>query len=212
MDLNIMMREQARGALQTALDAAVTNGDTAAATKIADDIAKLAVSTAPKAPPYGQDEIKAELNKQPWFGTDPRRSAKAVELGKSMDLGKFASAAAFAEALVKAVDAEFAPAAAAGASDEDAEPPASDEDAEPPASERKPRRSDGPGESDLPRGSSARSKGPWTKLGDAPADIQKEVNRTADKFAPKTKEGREAFVTRALESHYAIHQRKAGKK
>lgn len=235
-DLNVMMREQARAGLQTQLDAAVTNGDTAAATKIADDIAKLAVQSAPKAPPYGQAEVIAELEKLPWFGVDPKKSAKAMEFGKTMDFKKFATAAAMAEALVKAVDAEFKPAPAAGAADdalvdedgnpvnEDGEPV--DEDGELLTAEAiaarkaaaKPgkKRTDGPGENDTlnNRAAGARRTGPWTKLSDAPAAIQTEIKRSADKFisAKAPKEQRETYTARALESHYTIHQRKAGKK
>lgn len=238
-DLNVMMREQARAGLQTQLDAAVTNGDTAAATKIADDIAKLAVQSAPKAPPYGQAEVIAELEKLPWFGTDPKKSAKVMEFGKTMDFKKFATAAAMAEALVKAVDAEFKPAPAAGAANEDALVDADgnpvnedgepvDEDGEPLTAEaiaarkaagtkKPPKRTDGPGENDTlnSRAGGTRRTGPWTKLSDAPANIQAEIKRSADKFisAKAPKEQRDTYVARALESHYAIHQRsKAGKK
>lgn len=222
MDLNVMIREQARAGLQTRLDAAVTNGDTAEATKVADEIAKLAVVAAPAAPPYGQAEIRAELEKAPWFGVDPKRTSKAIEFGKDMNLKKFATAAAFAEALVKAVDEEFKPAAAAPGAGEDEDEPGEGEgegegeggkDGKDPP-ERKPaqRRTDGPGEGDNnQRGNTRRAAGPWAKVSDAPADVRAEIERTAGKFAPKTKEGREAFVKRALEAHYAEHQRK-GKK
>lgn len=218
MDLNVMIREQARAGLQTRLDAAVTSGDTAEATKVADEIAKLAVVAAPAAPPYGQADIRAELEKAPWFGTDPKRTSKAIEFGKDMNLKKFATAAAFAEALIKAVDEEFKPTAAAPGAGDDADGETGDDAdgeagaADPP--ERKPaqRRTDGPGEGDNnQRGNTRRASGPWLKLSDAPADVQKEVNRTADKMAPKTKEGRDSFVKRSLEAHYAAHQRK-GKK
>ena len=216
MDLNMMMRQQAIGGLQTALDAAVTNGDTEAARKIADDLAKLAVSSAPKAPPFGDVEIKAELNKQDWFGVDPKRSAKAMEFGKTMDPKKFATAEAFAGAIVKAVDEEFKPPAAAGAG-EDADPEEDpEEDKDPKAGEPKPRKTDGPGEGEGTQRTIRRANsGPWTKLADAPADVQKEIKRQADKFvsASASKEQREKFIGKALESHYASHQRaKAGKK
>lgn len=218
MDLNMMMREQARAGLQLALDTAVTNGDTAAATKAADDIAKLAVQSAPKAPPYGDAEIRAELNKLDWFGVDPKKSGRVIALGKDMDPKKFSSAEAFAAALVKAVDEEFKPAGgtAAGEGDEEED----DEEkaaaiAAAAAGKEKPaaRRTDGPREGDT--GTAVRrTTGPWTKLGDAPADIQKEVKRQADKFvsASATKEQREGFIKSALESHYAQHQRSKGKK
>lgn len=220
-DLNVMMREQARAGLQTQLDAAVTNGDTAAATKIADDIAKLAVSTAPKAPPFGQAEITAELDKQPWFGIDPKKSAKVVELGRTMDPKKFASAEAFAAALVKAVDEEFKPAGKTveppeNETDEEREArEAAEQEAADAAAEKKPRKTDSPNEGDATQRSGVRrTAGPWTKLADAPADIQKEIKRAADKFVPASapKEQREKFINGALGSHYAAHLRAKGKK
>lgn len=218
-DLNMMMREQARNGLQAQLDAAVTNGDTVAATKIADDIAKLAVSTAPKTPPYVDADIRAELDKQPWFGVDPKKSAKAAEFGRNMDPKKYPTAVAFAEAIVKAVDAEFKPPAAAGADDEDAGDDDGDEDGDENGKEKpapKPRRTDGPNDGDANQRSSARgsSKGPWAKLSDAPSDVQKEINRQADKFVSSnaTKEQRATFVAKSLESHYAQAQRNKGKK
>lgn len=213
MDLNMLMREQARSGLQTQLDTAVTNGDTAAATKIADDIAKLAMQTAPKAPPFGSDDIKAELNKLDWFGTDPKKSGRAMELGKHMDPKKFSTAEAFAAALVKAVDAEFAP---AGSGKEDADEPGDDEpgDDDKPAEKVAKRKTDGPGDNDTGARTTRKTTGPWAKMADAPADVQKEIKRTADKFvsASAPKEQREKFIAKALESHYATHLRKAGKK
>lgn len=226
-DLNMMMREQARSGLKAQLDAAVTNGDLEAANKIAADMEKLAVSTAPKAPAFGNDEIKAELDKQPWFGIDPRKSAKVVELGKTMDPKKFATAAAFAEALVKAVDEEFktrTPAKGETDGEDEGEEDEEDDEGETdgeggktePKTKAKPRRTDAPGEGDASsRSSSARrTSGPWLKLSDAPGDIQKEVRRAAERFVPAgaAKEQREKFITKALESHYAAHSRGKGKK
>jgi hypothetical protein len=213
MDLNMMMREQARSGLQTQLDAAVTNGDTAQARKLADDIAKLDVATAPKpAVGYGDAEIRAELNKLDWFGTDPKKSAKAVEFGKTMDPKKFATAEAFAAAIVKAVDEEFKPAGSTAPKEEDEEDPDGGEGEGKPAPKK--RATDGPGENDRGPGTGRRtSSGPWAKLSDAPADIQKEIKRQADKFVPANakKETRDGYISKALESHYREHQRK-GKK
>lgn len=217
-DLNEMMRIQARSGLQAQLNTAVTNGDAEAATKIADDIAKLAVQTAPKAPAFGDVEIRAELNKLDWFGVDPRKSAKVAELGRTMDPKKFATAEAFAAALVKAVDDDGKPAGSGKEdADEDAEGDehegAGGDDADDKPAVKKPRKTDGPGE--MGAGATRRAaSGPWTKISDAPTDIQKEVKRQADKFvsASAPKEQREKFITRALESHYAAHQRKTGKK
>jgi len=221
-DLNMMMREQARAGLQTQLDAAVTNGDTAAATKIADDIAKLAVSTAPKAPAYGDAEIRAELNKLDWFGVDPKKSGRAVALGRDMDPKKFSSAEAFSAALIKAVEAEFPTPGASGKEvEEDEDEDEEDEDGDDAAKEaaavarKAKRKTDGPNEGDaLNRGTQQRRTGPWTKLADAPAETQKEIKRQADKFVSSSapKEQREKFIAGALESHYAQYQRTKGKK
>lgn len=220
-DLNVMLLEHARTGLQAQLDVAVTNGDTEAARKAADELSKLSSATAPKAPPYGEAEIRAELDKLEWFGTDPKKSARTMELGKTMNPRKFNTAAEFAAALVKVVDEEFkkpAPAAAdtdAGEGDgEDAGEgdgeDAGEGDGKP---KPKPRASDAPGDSDTGTGNrTPRRTGPWVKMSDAPADVQKEIKRTADKFAPKTKEGRESFVTRALQAHYDKAQLAKGKK
>lgn len=214
-ELNTMLREHALTGLQAQLDAAVTNGDTVAARKASDEISKLAVSTAPKAAPFGQPEIMASMEtKAPWFGIDPKKSAKALEFGKTMNLKKFATAEAFADAVIKAVDEEFKPATGGTSEEEPGEEEEPAEEEEEPG-EKKPtakRRTDAPGEGEA-AGRATRSKsGPWTKLSDAPGDVQKDVKRAADKFAPKTKEGRTAFETKALEAHYAAFQRTKGKK
>lgn len=213
MDLNIMMREAARTGLQAQLDAAVTNGDTEAARKAADDIAKLDVSTAPKAAPFNGDDIKTELKKLDWFGVDPKKTAKAMELGKHMDLSKFSTAAAFAAAVVKATEDDLKPASAAKEEEADEEEEVNEE--EEGKEKTKPRRTDAPGEGDATNRTIRRtSSGPWVKLADAPADVQKEIKRQADKFVPSkaSKEQREVFISKALESQYAIHQRSKGKK
>lgn len=212
-DLNTMLREHAVAGLQAELDVAVTNGDTEAARKAADKIAKFEVQLAPKpSTTYGNAEITAELEKAPWYGTDPKKSGRIAELGKFMDPKKFPTAAAFAAALIKAVDDEFAPAGKAATDDEpgDDDDPGDDDAGkkkDPPAR----RQTDGPGDLDASR-STRKASGPWTKLSDAPADVQKEINRTADKFAGKTKEAREKFVANALGAHYNRHQLSKGKK
>lgn len=225
-DLNTMMRDQARSGLQTQLDAAVTEGNTEAARKIAADIARLEVSTAPKALPYGEAEIRAALDKQEWFGTDPKKSKAAIELGKNLDIRKFATAEAFAAAVVKAVDAEFKPPVAAKPEGEEEPGEETDEEREEreaaeaeaaeaaAAGKKAARRTDGPAAADGTGHAARRPSGPWTKLSDAPKDVQTEIKRSADKFVPANavKERRDAFVAKALESHYAAHQRKAGKK
>jgi hypothetical protein len=214
-DLNVMLAEHAKSALQAELDTAVTNGDTEAARKAADKLADLKTATAPKpSTGFGDAEIRAELNKLPWFGIDPKKSGRTIELGKTMDPKKFGTAAEFTAALVKVVDEEFKPATKEPPENEtDEEREAREaEEAAAAAKEKKPRASDGPADGDTGGTRTRRTSGPWLKISDAPADVQKEINRTADKFAPKTKEGREKFVTKALEAHYAKAQQAKGKK
>lgn len=212
-DLNVMLLEHAKSGLQAELDTAVTNGDTEGARKIADKISALNSASAPKpSTAYGDTEIRAELNKLPWFGVDPKKSGRTIELGKTMDPKKFGTAAEFTAALVKAVDEEFKPAVGPGEGEEgDGEGEEGDGEGDPPKP-KKPRTSDGPADGDAGGTRTRRTSGPWVKMSDAPADVQKEINRTADKFAPKTKEGREKFVTKALEAHYSKAQLAKGKK
>jgi len=216
-DLNVMLLEQARNGLQAELDTAVTNGDTEAARKVAAKLSDLNTAAAPKpSTAYGDTEIRAELNKLPWFGVDPKKSGRTIELGKTMDPKKFGTAAEFTAALVKVVDEEFKPAVKdppENETDEEREAREAEEaDAAAKAKEKKTRTSDGPADGDTGTTRTRRTSGPWLKISDAPADIQKEINRTADKFAPKTKEGREKFVAKALEAHYAKAQLAKGKK
>lgn len=224
-DLTTMLRDQAKAGLKAQLDKAVTDGNTEDAHKIMGEMEKLTLATAPKAPPYGDMEIRAALDKNPKFGTDPKWSAKAMEFGKTLNPKKFDTAEAFAAAVVKAVDDELKPPAAApkpGEEDDENNDEENndegadgetDEDKEKKAAAARRRASDGPSEGDTGPGTRRRaSTGPWVKLSDAPPAIQKEVNRTADKFAPKTEDGRKKFISKALESHYAAHQRAKGKK
>ena len=220
-DLNVMLLEHAKSGLQAELDTAVTNGDTEAARKAADKIAKLETATAPRPSiGFGDVEIRAELNKLPWFGVDPKKSGRTIELGKTMDPKKFNNAVEFAAALVKAVDEDLKPVGNAkeppeNETDEERETREAKEAEEAASKEKKPRASDGPADGDASGTRARRTSGPWVKMSDAPADIQKEINRTADKFAPKTpsvKEGREKFVAKALEAHYSKAQLAKGKK
>jgi hypothetical protein len=217
-DLNVMLLEQARNGLQAELDAAVTNGDTEAARKVAAKLSDLNTAAAPRPQTgYGDAEIRAELNKLPWFGVDPKKSGRTIELGKTMDPKKFNNAAEFAAALVKVVDEEFKPAIKEPPENETNEEREEREAKEAEAADKdklpkKPRASDGPTDGDTGAGRTRRTSGPWLKISDAPDDVRKEINRTADKFAPKTKEGREKFVAKALEAHYAKAQLAKGKK
>lgn len=222
MELNMMIRDQARAGLQTQLAKAVTDGDVEAANKITTELEKLAVATAPKAPPYGDAEIKAAINaKVDWLGVDPRKSAAALRLGKDMDPKKFATAEAFAETLLKAVDEEFKPAKVDNDDDNDEGGTEEDDDkngekdgkngkGDGKAARRK---TDGPGDEGNGGSPRRRTSGPWTKLSDAPPEVQTEVKRTADRFVSSNapKEAREKFIASALASHYTQHQRKAGK-
>lgn len=226
VDLNTMMREQARMGIQTQMDAAVAEGNAEKVRKLAKDLADFEVAAAPAKVmgAYGADDVKAELSKLPWFGVDPVKSARVMDLGKHMDFKKFANAAAFTEALVKAVENDGKAAPAAGTS----EPPENETDEEREAREAeeaeaaeaaaagKPRRkTDGPNEGDRGTGNTRRaSAGPWTKMSDAPAAVQAEIRRTEGKFvsANATKEQREAFQRNALASHYQVHLRNKGKK
>ena len=217
-ELNMVLRQHAINGLQSQLDAAVTNGDTEGARKIAADMAKLEASTAPAKPAYGDAEIRAELNKLEWFGTDPKKSAKAVEFGKTLDINKFATAAAFAAAITKAVDAEFPKPAAAGAAEEDGDETEEGEGEEDEGAAAKPekkqrRATDGPGENDGGVRGGVTKRGPWSKLADAPAAVQSEIKRQADKMlsSSATKEAREKFINSALGVHYQTHLRNKGK-
>lgn len=213
-DLNTVLRQQAQAGLQVQLDRAVEAGDTEVARRVSDQIAQLAVQTAPKTHAFSEQDIRASLeSKATWFGVDPKKSSKAVEFGKTMDPKRFGTAEAFADALIKAVDEEFKPAAAVTetpAGDENEDDDENEDGNKPPP---KPRRSDGPNENEGGvRATGRKSSGPWLKLSDAPKEIQAEIKRQADKFAPKTKEGRETFQTKALEVHYRLHQQKQEKK
>lgn len=206
-DLNMMIREQALSGLNAQLDAAVAAGDAAAAREATKKIAQLAVETAPKAPAFNDADIVAAVEaKADWYGIDPKKSKVAVDFGKTMNPKKFATAEAFAAAIIAAVDAEFP--APRGA--EDAEVDADEDEPAEPAARPVKRKTDAPAD-DLGPPRTARS-GTWTKLSDAPNDVRAEIKRSADKFAPKTEKGRADFEKRALESHYAAHLRAKGKK
>lgn len=213
-DLNTILRQHAANGLQTQLDTAVQNGDTTEARRISGEIASLAVQTAPKASAYNDNDIRESLGKKAdWFGIDPKKSAKVVEFGKTMDPKRFATADAFADAVIKAVDDEFKPAGAAAEEDEDGD---TDVDADKgdegkgkdknKAAARAARRTDGPGDVGV-RPNARANTGPWKTIDDAPADVRKEINRQRDKLGPKTEDGRKNFVERALKVAYEMHER-----
>jgi hypothetical protein len=220
MDLNMMLRQTARSGLEAKLTQAVADGDQEAAKKIAKEMSDLELQTAPKAPPYGDAEIRTELNKLPWFGVDPRKSAKAMQYGKDLDPRKFATAEAFAKAVADAVAEDFKPTSESPKDgEENDEEDEGSEDAESEENEgeesenktvKKPRkRTDGPSENDADGSRPRRASGPWKKMSDAPPAVQAEIRRTMTKLlsARTTEDQRKAFETRALESHYAAQQR-----
>jgi hypothetical protein len=223
MDLNMMLRQTARSGLEAKLAQAVVDGDQEAAKKIAKEMSDLELQTAPKTPPYGDAEIRAELHKLPWFGVDPRKSAKAMQYGKDLDPRKFATAEAFAKAVADAVAEDFKPASETppkdgededGEEDENGGEDEREEDGKGEGGKKdkpgKPRKhTDGPGENDADGSRPRRASGPWKKMSDAPPAVQTEIRRTMTKLlgARTTENQRKAFETRALESHYAAQQR-----
>jgi len=216
-DLATMMREQLSSNLNAQLDSAVQAGDLVAARKANEQLNKLAATTAPAGPvvKFTAADIRKELEaKAPWFGIDPRRSSKALEYGKMMDSNRFDNAAKFAEALIAAIDEEFPPAGGRrqeaddaggndGGSDDDAG--GADDTAAKPARKK----TDAPSAADAPAARRGASNGPWAKLSDAPPAVQKEIERTLDKYCRNgTKEQKEQFTKDALATHYATQQRK----
>jgi hypothetical protein len=222
MDLNMMLRQTARNGLEARLTQAVVDGDQEAAKKIAKEMSDLELQTAPKTPAYGDAEIRAELNKLPWFGVDPRKSAKAMQYGKDLDPRKFSTAEAFAKAVADAVAEDFKPVSETPPKDEEGEGEGEEgegegeegegegEDGRDKSKPGKPRkRTDGPGESEADGSRPRRTAGPWKKMSDAPPTVQAEIRRTATKLlgARATEDQRKAFEARALQGHYAAHQR-----
>ena len=217
-DMATLMRKQLNASLTNQLNAAVQAGDLAAAHAATKSIAELAAASVQQQPVSGpkfshEDIRKSMQTKAPWFGTDPRRSAKAVEFAKNMEPSVFDTVDAFSDALIKAVDEEFKPASEREPEpneDETDEEKRAREDAfqEKPAARKK---------TDAPTGDTGRSasrgnsSGPWTKLSDAPRDISDNIKRQADKFT-RTKEAKDKFIVTALGSAYADHQRKTGAK
>jgi hypothetical protein len=209
-DMATLMRNQLNASLTNQLNAAVQAGDIAAAHAATKSIAELAAASVPQqvaaaaGPKFSNDDIRKTMQtKAPWFGTDPRRSAKAVEFAKNMEPSAFETVEKFSDALIKAVDDEFKPAAA--------EPEPEDEEDEPEAEPVARKKTDAPTGDTGRSASRGGSSGPWGKLSDAPKDVSDNIKRQADKFT-RTKEARDKFIVTALGSAYADHQRKAGAK
>lgn len=212
-DMATLMRNQLNQSLTNQLNTAVQAGDIAAAHAATKAIAELAIATVPQqqpaaGPKFDTEAIKKELfAKAPWFGTDPRKSSKAVEFAKNMEPSVFKTVEEFSEALIKAVDDEFKPANAK--EETDAEDSEDDEPKEEKPAARK--KTDAPSGDTGRSATTGRSSGPWAKLSDAPKETADLIRGQADKFT-RTKEARDKFITTALGSAYLAHQFKAGSK
>jgi hypothetical protein len=201
-DVEALIHSQQQNMLAHALDSAVQAGDINAARNATRQLSEIAIKQAKKvAPQFTNSDIREVLKtKAPWFGVDPRRSAKAVEFGKNMEPQSFKSAEEFANELIRAVDEEF----------ETVTEETEDEEIEEPKKVAR-KKTDAPSETvrAIPR----RSNGPWTKLGDAPKDIADQIKVSADKFTRNaTKEQRDKYIATALGTAYAADQRTKGKK
>ncbi len=207
-DIETMLRQQMQQTLTNQLDTATQAGDIAAVRKTAQQIAEFAAASAQpaKKPAFNNDDIRKAIKaKAEWFGTDPRRSAKVVEFGKNMEPESFATADAFADAVIKAVDEEFKT-AKVEETDEEPEDETDEEKEDKPAARKK---------TDAPSGDTGRSamrgktSGPWAKLSDAPREVADQIRTFAEKSTRNaTKEAKEKFITTALASAYAAAQRK----
>lgn len=201
-DIQALIHAQMQNNLARALDSAVQVGDINAARNATRQLSEIAIEQAKKTTPqFTNADIRASLKiKAPWFGVDPRRSAKAVEFGKNMEPQSFKSADEFADELIRSVDEEFE--TVTEEHEEDEEP------------EKKVVRK----KTDAPSGDTARaiprrSSGPWLKLSDAPKDTADQIKASADKFTRNaTKEQRDKYVATALATAYAADQRMRIKK
>lgn len=209
-NLEVMLKNQMQANLTHQLDSAVQAGDIQAARKATEQLQQFALQNKPaNTPQFNNADIRASLKtKAPWFGVDPRRSAKAVEFGKNMEPESFQTADAFAEAIVKAVEEDFKP----------NDKPDDDEEEEEQEEEEEEGKKVARKKTDAPSGDGARAvprrtSGPWVKLGDAPKDIAQQIKASADKFTRNaTKEQREKYIATALGTAYAADQRSRGKK
>lgn len=115
-----LLKKQMETSIGQQLDQAVASGDAALARKLTADYAALQVATAPKPVAASTvptiDQIRTEFTKlAPWFGIDPRKSQKVIELSRAMDPARFDTPKAAADALLKAYTDEEAAATAAAA-------------------------------------------------------------------------------------------------
>jgi hypothetical protein len=206
-NLETMLRNQLQANLIFKLDSATQAGDIVAARRAAQELSEFAIQHKPTdTPQFTNADIRAALKaKAPWFGVDPRRSARAVEFGKNMEPESFKSADEFATQLIKAVDDEYD-----RETEEELEEMLDEEEEEEKKVARK--RTDAPsGEARrvIPR----RTSGPWMKLSDAPKEIAAQIKASSDKFTRNvSKEQREKYIVTALNTAYAADQRAKGKK
>jgi hypothetical protein len=208
-DLEQMLKGQIQANLVGRLDSATQSGDIQAARQAAQALADFtSKNRPPDAPSFNNTDIRAAIKaKAPWFGVDPRRSAKVVEFGKNMEPASFKSAEEFADKIIEAIEEEYKETEA----DEEADEAEEDEEEK---EEKKPVRK----KTDAPSGSGARAiprktSGPWTKLSDAPKEVADNVKRATDKFTTNaTKEARAKFIESALATAYAADQRTKGRK
>ena len=209
-DIDAIVNIKMQANLTHQLDAATQAGDIAAARKAANQIAEFALQNkSPDTPTFTNADIRKSLKaKAPWFGTDPRRSAKAVEFGKNMEPTNFKTPDEFADALIKSIREEF--------EDDDAPEEVEDteeKDDEEKEAEKKVRKKTDAPSSGMARAVPRRTSGPWVKLSDAPREIADTIKSSADKFTRNaTKEQREKYIATALGTAYAADQRSRGKK
>lgn len=208
-DLEAIVRQQQQNMLVNQLDSATQAGDILAARKAAQQLQEFALQHRnPDVAQFTNADIRASLKvKAPWFGVDPRRSARAVEFGKNMEPSAFKSADAFAEELIRSIEEEF----------EEEDKPRRIEDDDSPEDEepdkRNARRKTDAPSSAMARAVPRRSSGPWMKLSDAPKEIAQTIKASADKFTRNaTKEQRDRYIATALGTAYAADQRSRGRK
>jgi hypothetical protein len=206
-NLETIYHNQMQANLVHALDSAVQVGDINAARKATQGLSELAITQAKNAnPQFTNADIRAALKvKAPWFGVDPRRSARAVEFGKNMEPQSFKSADAFADELIRAIAEEFEM--------EEPEPEEDDEEKEENKENKIARRKTDAPSGEITRAVPRRSSGPWAKLSDAPKDVADTIKNAADKFTRNaSKEQREKYIATALGTAYAADQRSRTKK
>lgn len=226
-DLASMLRQQMQNTLNSSLDAAVQAGDINAARKVTKDILDLGLAeakatTAVKAPPSPKDIKAAVAAKADWFGVDPRKTAKTMELAKMMDPERFTSAEAFADALLKTVTEEEKGAAGNDGDDEDGEgEDGDDEDARREARRAKAKEGRKNGTQEPELGTGTRSNGATSNLrrafetGDIkmlPSASQATIKKFADKFARNGGEdARKAYISNAVKAHARTELINSGK-